>query len=157
MTKSKIEAQKFVALNKKARFEYSIIDTLEAGIVLSGSEVKSARDGKVSLVEGFISSAENELYLYQVNIAEYPGANRFNHDPKRPRKLLLKRREIRRLTQQIQRKGVTIIPLNTHFNAKGLLKVEIGVGVGKTLTDKRETMKERDWSRQKHRILKGEE
>lgn len=148
--------RKFVAINKKARFEYEIVDTLEAGIVLLGSEVKSAREGRVSITEGFVAEAGGELFLYQTNIQEYKGANRFNHDPTRPRKLLLKKREIRRFLQRIKLKGMTIVPLNMRFNERGILKLEIGLAEGKSLVDKRETIKERDWSRQKHRILKGD-
>lgn len=148
--------RKFVAINKKARFDYDIVDTVEAGIVLLGSEVKSAREGRVSITEGFISESAGELFLYQTNIQEYTGANRFNHDPTRPRKLLLKKREINKLLQKIRLKGMTIVPLNMRFNERGILKVEIGLAEGKSQVDKRETIKERDWSRQKHRILKGD-
>jgi SsrA-binding protein len=146
-----------ISQNRKARFDYFIQSTLEAGIVLWGSEVKSARLRQVNLSEGFVSESGGELYLHQTNIATYPFANRFNHDPTRPRKLLLKRREMNKLIMNIQKKGTTLIPVSMYFNEKGKIKVELGIAAGKKQVDKRATIKERDWQRQKQRVLKGGE
>lgn len=146
-----------ISHNRKARFEYFINDTLEAGILLQGSEVKSARLGQVSLVEGFVSETRGELFLLQANIAKYPYANQFNHEPTRPRKLLLKKPEITRLLAAIQKKGATVVPISMYFNEKGKIKLELGLAQGKKQVDKRETIKEREWNRQKQRILKGDE
>ena len=152
------EEENFVLIsqNRKARFDYFIKDKLEAGIVLVGSEVKSARLRQVAISEGFISESGGELYLHQVNIAEYTAANRFNHEPTRPRKLLLKKREIKKLIANIQKKGITAVPLSMYFNHKGLVKVSIGLAEGKKQIDKRETIKQREWDRRKQRVLKGE-
>lgn len=146
-----------ISHNRKARFEYFIKDTLEAGIMLQGSEVKSARLGQVSLVEGFVSESDGELFLLQANIAKYPYANQFNHEPTRPRKLLLKKREITKLLAAIQKKRTTVVPISMYFNNKGKIKLELGLAQGKKQVDKRQTIKERDWNRQKQRILKGDE
>lgn len=150
-------AKVIISHNRKARFNYSIQSSLEAGIMLQGSEVKSARLGQVNLSEGFVSESGGELFLHQANIAAYPYAHQFNHAPTRPRKLLLKKREINKLVMNIQKKGITIVPLSMYFNDKGKIKLEIGIAQGKKQADKRATIKERDWTRQKHRILKGDE
>lgn len=146
-----------ISQNRKARFDYFIQATIEAGIMLVGSEVKSARLGQVNLSEGFVGESDGALYLYQSNIATYPYANKFNHEPTRPRKLLLKKREITKLMMNIQKKGITVVPVSMYFNAKGKIKVELGLAQGKKQVDKRATIKERDWTRQKQRILKGDE
>jgi SsrA-binding protein len=145
---------KVIAQNRKARFEYEILETVEAGIVLVGSEVKSLRLGKTNITEAFADERNGEVYLINLNIEEYKGANRFNHEPKRPRKLLLHKREQNKLLGAIQRKGVTLIPLQMYFNHKGIAKVTLGIGKGKKLYDKRATEKERDWQRDKARGLK---
>lgn len=145
---------KVIAQNRKARFEYEILETVEAGIVLVGSEVKSLRLGKTNISEAFADERNGEVYLINLNIEEYKGANRFNHEPKRPRKLLLHKREQNKLLGAIQRKGVTLIPLQMYFNHKGIAKVTLGIGKGKKLYDKRATEKERDWQRDKARGLK---
>ena len=147
---------KVIAQNRKARFEYEILETLEAGIVLVGSEVKSLRLGKTNITEAFADDRNGAVYLINLNIEEYKSANRFNHEPKRPRKLLLHKREQNKLLGAIQRKGVTLIPLTMYFNHKGIVKVTLGIGKGKKLYDKRATEKERDWQRDKARILKGD-
>jgi SsrA-binding protein len=141
--------------NKKARFEYEIEETFEAGIVLVGSEVKSLRQKKVNIIESFADIKGEEVFLRQLHIAEYPGANQFNHVPTRPRKLLLKKREIRKLIGKIKEKGYTLVPITLYFNEKNIVKLSLGVGKGKKLHDKRETAKSRDWERQKARVLKG--
>lgn len=143
-----------LADNRKAYYNYEINDTLEVGMVLTGSEVKSLRLGKVSLIEAHASPKGDELLLFNCTITEYPGSNRFNHEPKRPRKLLLKKREFVKLTNNVQKKGMTLIPLLLYFNEKGRVKLKLALAKGKTLVDKRETIKERDWSREKQRILK---
>jgi len=151
------ESKLIISQNRKARFDYFIQSTIEAGIMLVGSEVKSARLRQVNLGEGFVGESGGDLYLYQTNIAIYPFANKFNHEPTRPRKLLLKRREIAKLLMSIQKKGMTIVPISMYFNEKGKIKIELGLAQGKKQIDKRETIKERDWTRQKQRVLKGDE
>ncbi len=146
--------QKMIAENRKARREYEIETVFEAGIVLLGSEVKSLRDGKANIAESYISDEKNELFLINANIAEYTAANRFNHAPKRNRKLLLKRREISKISGAIKQKGRTAIPLKLYFNQKGMIKLEFALAVGRKLYDKRQVEKERDWNRQKARMLK---
>ncbi|MFN7662390.1 MAG: SsrA-binding protein SmpB [Alphaproteobacteria bacterium] len=148
------ENYKVIAQNRKARFEYEILESLEAGIVLVGSEVKSLRMGKSNITEAFADERDGAIYLINLNIEEYKGANRFNHEPKRPRKLLLHKRQQNKLLGAIQRKGVTLIPLVMYFNHKGIVKVSLGIGKGKKLYDKRATEKERDWQRDKARGLK---
>jgi SsrA-binding protein len=147
-------AGKTVAVNRKARFNYEIGDKLEAGIVLSGSEVKSLRTGKANIAESYASAEAGEMYLVNAHIAEYAQAGRDNHEPTRPRKLLLHKKEMDRLAGAIQREGVTVIPLRLYFNARGIAKVELGLGKGKKLHDKRETEKRRDWDRQKARLMR---
>ncbi|XSG82565.1 MAG: SsrA-binding protein SmpB [Methyloligella sp. ZOD6] len=145
---------KTVAENRKARFNYEIGDTLEAGIVLEGSEVKSLRNGKANIAESYASAEGGEMWLINSHIAEYAQAGRENHDPKRRRKLLLHKKEMDKLAGAIQREGITVIPLTLYFNSRGIAKVKLGVGKGKKLHDKRETEKKRDWDRQKARLLR---
>lgn len=157
MSKEKTPSNhKVIAQNRKARFEYEILETLEAGLLLVGSEVKSLRLGRANIGDAFADEREGAIYLINLHIDEYKGANRFNHDPKRPRKLLVHKKEQNKLIGAVQRKGVTLIPLTLYFNHKGLAKVTIGVCRGKKLHDKRATEKERDWQRDKARILKGD-
>lgn len=125
--------------------------------MLVGSEVKSARLRQVNLAEGFVGESGGALYLYQTNIAIYPYANKFNHDPTRPRKLLLKKREVTKLLMSTQKKGMTLIPVSMYFNPKGKVKVELGLAQGKKQIDKRAAIKERDWDRQKQRVLRGDD
>lgn len=146
--------KKVVAENRKARFNYEIIDTYEAGLVLTGTEVKSLRDGKANITESYASDEGNELWLINSHLPEYLQANRFNHEPRRRRKLLMSKREINRLRAAINREGMTLIPLKIYFNDQGRAKLELALGKGKKLHDKRETEKERDWNRQKSRLLK---
>lgn len=147
-------SHRVVADNRKARFNYEITDTYEAGIALTGTEVKSLRSGKATIGESYAGPAGEELVLYNAYIPEYLQANRFNHEPRRPRKLLLHRREIDKLLGATQREGYTVIPLRIYFNDRGRAKVELGLGRGKKLHDKRETEKKRDWAREKSRLLK---
>lgn len=148
------ERYRIAADNRKARFNYEIIDTMEAGIALTGTEVKSLRGGKSTLGEAFAGPKGEELWLFNSYIPEYLEANRFNHLPKRDRKLLLHRRQIDKWIGAVQREGMTIIPLKIYFNDKGRAKVELGLGKGKKLHDKRETEKKRDWDREKGRLLR---
>jgi SsrA-binding protein len=143
-----------VAENRRARFDYELLQNFEAGIELVGPEVKSLRLGRTNLAEAYAAMKANELYLLNCNIPEYVQANRFNHQPKRPRRLLLHRREIDKLAQGVLREGLTIVPLKIFFNDRGRAKVEIALAKGKKIHDKREAIKERDWSREKSRLLR---
>ena len=143
-----------VAENRRARFDYEILDTLEAGIMLTGTEVKSLRQGKVQITESYASPERGELWLINAHIPEYLQANRFNHEEKRPRKLLVSKKQLAKLSQDVERAGNTIVPLKLYFNEQGRAKLLIGVGKGKKSYDKRETEKNRDWNREKGRILK---
>lgn len=139
--------------NRKARFDYHILETVEAGVVLTGSELKSLRAGHGSLVDSYAQDVGNELYLYNVHIPQYASA-RENHEPNRVRKLLLHRKEIDRLVGAITRRGMTIVPLSIYFNQRGRAKVQLGLGQGKKLHDKRATTKDREWKREQGRLLR---
>lgn len=152
--KGETPGRKLIARNKRARFDYELMDTLEAGIVLTGTEVKSLRLGKASINESYASIENDAVYLINATIQEYPLAHRFNHEPTRPRKLLVKEKEYERLVGAVQRKGLTLIPTRLYFNKRGLVKCELALGKGKKLHDKRETEKARDWAKQKSRLLK---
>jgi SsrA-binding protein len=142
------------AENRRARFNYEIGQTFEAGIQLAGSEVKSLRQGRSNIADAYAGERGGELFLYNAYIPEYLQANRFQHETRRPRKLLLHKREIARLAAAVQREGMTIVPLKIYFNDKGRAKVEIALARGKKLHDKRETEKKRDWEREKSRLLR---
>ena len=147
--------RKIAAENRRARYDYEIGETFEAGLMLTGTEVKSLRSGKATITESYASvDRAGEVFLVNANIPEYLQANRFNHEPKRPRKLLLRAREIARLAQGAERQGMTIVPLRIYFNDKGRAKIEIALARGKKLHDKRETERARDWSREKGRLLR---
>lgn len=146
--------KKLAAENRKARFNYEILSTIEAGIMLSGTEIKSLRGGKANIADSYASHEDGGLWLINCYIPEYLQANRFNHEPRRRRKLLLHAKEIAKLAVATERDGMTIVPLNIHYNDKGFAKVELGVARGKKLHDKRETEKERDWNREKGRLLR---
>ena len=145
---------KVIADNRKARFNYAIGETFEAGIALTGSEVKSLRSGKANIGESYASSRDGELWLYNSNISEYKQAGRFNHAPKRPRKLLLHRRQINKLIGAVEREGMTVVPLKLYFNDKGRAKIELALAKGKKLHDKRETERKRSWERERGRLLR---
>lgn len=145
---------KVIAVNKPARFNYEILETFEAGIVLQGSEVKSIREGRISLKESYADVRDGEIVLIDCHINPYEAANRWNHDPRRLRKLLLHRREIKRLTGKIQERGLTLIPLRVLLNNKGLVKIELGLGKGKKIHEKKDAIKERDLARQVRTALK---
>lgn len=143
-----------VAENRRARFDYEILDTLEAGIMLTGTEVKSLRTGKAQIAESYASPERGELWLINAHIPEYLQANRFNHQERRPRKLLVSKKELARLTSEVERSGNTIVPLKLYFNERGMAKLLIGLAKGKKSYDKRETERNRDWNRDKARIMK---
>ncbi len=146
--------RKVVAENRKARFSYFIDDTFEAGIALGGSEVKSLRQGKANIAESYASEQNGEIYLINAYIPEYLQANRLNHETRRPRKLLLHKREANRLIGAIHKEGMTLIPLRIYFNDKGRAKLELALARGKKLHDKRETEKQRSWDRERGRLLR---
>ncbi len=142
------------AQNRRARHDYAIEETFEAGIVLAGTEVKSLRQGRASINEAYADVQGGEIFLVNAHIPEYDSARHFGHEPKRPRKLLLRRREIGRLVGAVQRKGMTLVPLAIYFNARGLAKVQIALAHGKRQVDKRAAEKDREWRRQKERLLR---
>ncbi|MEM6616043.1 MAG: SsrA-binding protein SmpB [Pseudomonadota bacterium] len=146
--------RKVVAENRKARFNYQIEDTYEAGLMLVGTEVKSLRTGKANIAEAYAGPDGDELFLFNAYIPEYLEANRFNHETRRPRKLLLNRREINRLMGAVQKEGQTLIPLRLYFNERGRAKLELALARGKKIHDKRQTERDRDWARQKARLLR---
>ena len=146
---------KTVAENRKARFAYEVQDTYETGLVLTGTEVKSLRQGQANIQESYASVEGGELWLINSYLPEYLQGNRFNHEPRRRRKLLVKRKELARMAQAVDREGMTMVPLKIFFNEKGRAKLLLGVARGKKLHDKRETEKQRDWSREKARLMKS--
>lgn len=155
MNKKKSDpARKLVADNRKARFNYEILDTLEAGLVLTGTEVKSLRANQANIAESYASFEDGEFWLINSYIPEYTEASRFNHQPRRRRKLLLNKREMAKLAQGIDREGMTVVPLRLYFNDRGRAKLEVALARGKKLHDKRETERKRDWAREKSRLLK---
>lgn len=147
-------AQTNAAVNRRARYNYEIGQTFEAGIALSGSEVKSLRQGHSNIANSYAGEKGGELWLYNAYIPEYLQANRFQHETRRPRKLLLHKREIYKLSGAVEREGKTLVPLKIYFNDRGRAKVELALATGKKLHDKRETSKKRDWAREKARVLR---
>ena len=147
---------KIIAENRRARYEYEIIESFEAGIELFGSEVKSMRATRVTILECYAGPMNNQLYLFNADIPEYLQANRQNHDRRRPRRLLMRRKQIDHLLSSIRKDGLTIIALKLYFNEKGMAKLQIGLAKGKKIHDKRESEKARDWQRDKSRIMKGD-
>jgi SsrA-binding protein len=146
--------RRLAAQNRKARHNYFIEDTLEAGLMLRGTEVKSLRQGGASIAESYAGPMQGELYLFNAHIPEYVGAKHFGHEPLRPRKLLVRRRELGRLLGSVQRQGVTLVPLSIYFNDRGIAKVQLGIAKGKRKIDKRETEKARDWQRDRARLMR---
>jgi SsrA-binding protein len=146
--------ERYVAQNRRARHDYLIEDTFEAGIALAGSEVKVLRAGLASIAEAYAGERGGDIFLFNANIPEYPAAH-FNHEPLRPRRLLLHRREINKLIGAVKREGITLIPLAIYFNARGRAKLSLGLAKGKRKSDKREAEKARDWQRDKARIMRG--
>ena len=154
MAKKPEPGRKVIAENRKARYSFQIGETFEAGIQLAGTEVKSLRQSKATIAESYVSPERGEIWLINANIPEYLQANRFNHEPSRPRKLLLKRKQVDRLFGAVKRDGMTIVPLRLYFNDRGMAKVEIALAKGKQVHDKRESEKARDWQREKGRLLR---
>jgi SsrA-binding protein len=154
MAKDARSAYKVVADNRKARFNYEILENLEAGISLTGTEVKSLRQGKANIGDAYAGPSGEEMFLFNAYIPEYLQANRFNHETRRPRRLLLHKRQINKLIGATQREGFTLIPLKIYFNERGHAKVELGLGRGKKLHDKRETEKRRSWDRERARLMR---
>ncbi len=148
------DKRKVVAENRRARFEYSIEQTFEAGIALTGTEVKSLRFGEGSIAESYAEVKGAEVWLVNSNVPEFSHGNRFNHEPKRPRKLLLHEREIKKLHGGVARDGMTLVPLSVYFNGQGRAKVELALAKGRKDHDKREHIKEREWKRDAARIMR---
>ena len=155
MAKKKDDGSKMIADNRKARYAYAIDSVLEAGIVLTGSEVKSLRNGKATIGESYAQAKDGEIFWVNAYIPEYTQASRFNHEPKRTRKLLVRKSEIGQAVRRGPARGMTLIPLKMYFNPKGVAKLELGIAKGKKLHDKRETEKQRDWQRDKARLLRN--
>ena len=151
---AEFDKTKTVAENRRARFDYYIDDVFEAGIALTGTEVKSLRFGEGSIAESYAEIRGGEAWLVNSNVPEFSHGNRFNHEPKRPRKLLLKEREIARLQGAVERKGMTLVPLSIYFNGRGRAKVELALAKGKNDADKRHSIKEREWKRDKARLMR---
>jgi SsrA-binding protein len=145
---------KVVAENRRARYEYFIDDVFEAGIMLTGTEVKSLRFGEGTIAESYAEVKNGEVWLINSNVPEFSHGNRHNHTPKRPRKLLLKEREIAKFTGAVERKGMTLVPLSIYFNSRGRAKVELALAKGKNAADKRATTKDREWKRDQARIMR---
>lgn len=146
-----------VAQNRRARHDFSIVETFEAGIVLTGTEVKSLRHGRANVTEAFAGRKDSftqEIWLYNLYIPEYQSKTPFGHETRRPRKLLMHKREIRRLLAALGRDGMTLVPMSLYFNDRGRAKIQIGLAKGKNKGDKREAIKERDWNRQKQRLMR---
>jgi SsrA-binding protein len=148
------DKQKTVAENRRARYDYFVEDRFETGIALTGTEVKALRQGEGSIAESYAAVEGEEVWLINSHIPEYSHGNRLNHEPRRPRKLLLKRREIAKLHGAVNRQGLTLVPLSIYFNGTGRAKVELALARGKKVHDKRETVKERDWKREQQRLLR---
>src|ERR1700694_5797398 len=147
--------RKIAAENRKARFNYEIGETFEAGLALTGTEVKSLRQGRATIAESYADSRGGEIWLVNANIPEYLQGGRFNHAPKRSRKLLLHRRQINKLAGAVEREGMTLVPLKLYFNEKGRAKIELALARGKKLHDKRETEKKRSWERERGRLMRA--
>lgn len=145
---------KIIAVNKRAKFDYELLETLEAGIVLKGSEVKSCRLYSVSIKEAHIAEMQGEFYLLNANIPEYKPAA-LSHEPKASRKLLMRKKQVSKWLGKVKEKGLTIVPIQVYLSEKGIIKIEIALARGKNVRDKRETIKEREWARTKSRVLKG--
>ena len=154
MAKKPDPSRKLIAENRRARFDYMIEDTMEAGIQLVGTEVKSLRGGRANIAESYASTEKGELWLINATIPEYPPAGQFNHEPRRPRKLLVRARELKKLASAVNREGRTLAPLELYFNDRGIAKIKIAVATGKKAHDKREATKDREWKRQQGRLLR---
>ena len=154
MAKKKDDGHKVVSENRKARYNYAIESNLEAGMILTGTEVKSLRSGKATIAESYAQVKDGKVLLVNATIPEYAGGNRLNHEPTRIRELLLKKREIAHLYKATEREGMTLIPLKIYFNERGVAKMDLGIAKGKKLHDKREDDKKKDWARDKARLMR---
>jgi SsrA-binding protein len=154
MARASAHTGRVAAENRKARYNYTIEETLEAGLMLTGSEVKSLREGRANIAESYARPQDGEIFLINAHISEYKQAGPAGHEPRRPRKLLLHKRQIGRLMAAIQREGATLVPLKLYFNDRGIAKLLLGLAIGKRKHDKRETEKRRDWERQKGRLMR---
>lgn len=152
--KKRRDSGNVVARNRKARHDYSVEETVEAGIVLSGTEVKSLRLGRASIGEAYAGEKDGELFLLNAHVPEYAAASRFNHEPRRPRKLLLRKRQLAKLIAAQQRQGMALVPLSLYFNPKGVAKIELALARGRQRHDKRQATKDHDWKRQKARLMR---
>ncbi|GGD96010.1 SsrA-binding protein [Tsuneonella deserti] len=148
------DKKKTVAENRRARYDYFIEDKFEAGLMLTGTEVKSLRAGEATIAESYAEVRGGEVWLVNANVPEFSHGNRFNHEPRRPRKLLLNAREIDKMTGAVERKGMTLVPLSIYFNGRGRAKVELALAKGKNSADKRQSTKDRDWQRDKARLMR---
>lgn len=155
MARPVLIAGRIAAENRRARHDYFIVDTFEAGLMLAGTEVKSLRAGKANLTESYAGPANGEIFLYNAYIPEYQAKTAFSHETRRPRKLLLHKRETVKILNAIAREGMTLVPLDIHFTERGIAKLSLGLAKGKKLHDKRAAEKERDWQREKSRVLRG--
>jgi SsrA-binding protein len=154
MAKKPEPDRKLIAENRRARFDYYVEDTIEAGIQLLGTEVKSLRAGRANIAESYASTEKGELWLINATIPIYPPAGQFNHEPTRPRKLLVRQRELKKLASAVEREGRTLAPLKLYFNDRGIAKIQIALAKGKKAHDKRDAAKDRDWKRQQGRLLR---
>jgi len=154
MAKKADPGGRIAAQNRRARYDYAISETIEAGLVLTGSEVKSLRAGKGNINEAYAGARDGEIFLLNAHISEYNQARGGGHEPLRPRKLLLKKREVAKLLGAVQREGMTLVPLKIYFNDRGIAKAELGLGKGRKAHDRRDRIKERDWERQKSRLMR---
>ena len=154
MANKKADGEQVICVNRQARYNYFIDETFEAGVSLTGTEVKSLRQGKATIAEAYADARDGEIWLINSNIPEYLQANRFNHEPKRPRKLLLHKRQIDKLVGAVEREGMTLIPLKLYFNERGRAKLELALARGKKLYDKRDTEKKRSWDRERGRLMR---
>ncbi len=155
--KNTVEGQRKIADNRRARYDYFIEDNIEVGIMLKGTEVKSIREGNVSINESYAEIQGSEIFLVNMYIAEYTKSNiKWQHEVRRPRKLLLNKREMNKLIGAVERKGTTLVPISLYFNKRGIAKIDLAIASGKKQHDKRQTEKKRDWSREKSRIMRGE-
>jgi len=154
-TKAKTFAERLVAENRKLRYDYFVQEEIEAGIVLTGTEVKSLRKGRASIVDAYAGDIKGELWVMNVNIPEYEAGNRFNHEPKRPRKLLLHKKQVNKLMGQVKIKGLTLAPLKIYFNQRGMVKVLLALAKGKKEYEKRDATRDREWKREQSALLKN--
>ena len=152
--KNNLISHGLVARNKRAKFDYEILEEVEAGLLLTGTEVKSLRQGKAQILEAYVGVKDGGLWLLGSAIAPYAGGNRFNHEEKRPRKCLLHKKQEKKMMGEIAKKGITLVPMRLYFNNRGIAKLMIGLGKGKKEYEKRDTIKKRDWERDKSRIMK---